>query len=130
MTKVERKEFDELVCGSGCFKRPCYNKRADSDYLVYSDGRFRCHTHAFCIRVTPHRGKIAKWVGRYDGNNDAFKISLINRKIKACKSDLTVKPMKLVTQNGKTWVEIDGTKISPRRFSQQWWTFKFEREDR
>ena len=131
MTNEERKEFDELVCGSTCFKRPCFQKRSASDYLVNSDGIFRCYTHSFCSRVTPHRGKIVKWVGSYDGNNDAFKISIINRKIKMFKNDLKiVKPMKLVTQKGRTWVEIDGTKISPRRFSQSWWTFKFEREER
>lgn len=129
MNKEERKEFDEMLCGSMCFKQACYMKRGDADCLVYSDGIFRCHTRAYCARVTPVRGKVALWLTRYD-KIDPFKVALINRKIKSLKDSLKVPAMKLVTQKGKTWVEIEGKKISPRHFSSQWWKFKFEREDR
>lgn len=136
MTSEERKEFNEFLCGtSGCFNRNCWNKRDASDYLVYDNGMFRCHTHAYCARVTPARGKIVKCATRYymgnqAGQVDAFKVSIVQRKIKALKDELTARPMKLVTQKGKTWIEIDGVKVSPRRFSQSWWTFNFEREKR
>ena len=130
MTKAERKEFDDLICGTACFEKPCYIKRTDAHNLVYSDGLYHCSMHSYCARVTPVRGKICKWVGRYDGKNDAFKMNLINHKIKALKNDLKASPMKLITENGKTWVEINGMKVSPSRFSQQWWKFKFEREER
>jgi hypothetical protein len=129
MTKEERKEFDDLICGTACFTKPCYIKRTDAHHLVY-DGIYHCAFHSYCARVTPVRGKIAKWVGRYDGKNDVFKMALINRKLKALKNELSASPMKLITEKGKTWVEINGMKVSPSRFSQQWWKFKFEREER
>jgi hypothetical protein len=130
MTKEERKEFDELICGSSCFVRPCYSQRGAADYLVYSDGIFRCNTRSHCARITPHRGKVALWLSRYN-KVDSFKIALINRKIKSLKNALKVPPMKLVTQKGATWVELtDGKKVSPRHFSSQWWKFEFTREIR
>jgi hypothetical protein len=130
MDKEERKEFDEMLCGSSCFQKGCYMKRGDADKLVYSDGIYRCHTRAYCSRVTPVRGKITRWMGRYDKIDD-FKIALINRKLKAMKNELKVPTMKLVIQNKRAWVEMeDGKKVSPRHFSSRWWQFKFEREER
>lgn len=132
MTKEERLEFNNFICGTGGgFNRSCWNKHTEADCLVYSDGIFRCNTRSYCHRVTPARGKIVRGAARYSGNNmDSFKQSLINRKIKAFKDDLKVPPMKLVTEKGRIWVEVNGYKVSPKRFSPQWWTFTFEREIR
>jgi hypothetical protein len=132
LTKEERVEFNNFICGTGGgFNRVCWNKRSEADFLVYADGIFRCHTRPCCYRVTPSRGKIVRGAARYEGNGlDAFKQSIINRKIKLFKPDLKAPPMKLITEKGKTWVEIDGHRVSPRRFSSQWWVFNFEREVR
>jgi hypothetical protein len=137
LTDKERAEFNEMLCGSmlsgagydGQNSKPCWNLRDKNiNYLVYDGETFRCANHSHCCRVTPHLGKLTKWTTRY-AKVDSFKVALINRKIKSLKNTIAPPIMKLVKDGKKYWIEINGQKVSPKRFSQNWWTYKFERID-
>jgi hypothetical protein len=129
----ERAEFNEMLCGpmlSGNTDRTCWGLRDKNiNYLVYDGETFRCANRAYCHRVTPHLGKLTKWTVRY-AKVDSFKVALINRKIKALKNTITPPLMKLIKDGKRYWVEINGQKVSPKRFSKNWWTYKFDRVDK
>lgn len=139
MTSEERKEFNNMICGTALCARQCYSYREGVSYLVY-DGIFRCSIRGGCYRVQPKLGRLSRnasyeW-GGYNSNGtwngrqrkDEFKVALINRKIKAYKNDLTAPKLKLIKQDKKIMVEVEGQTIPPRFFSQSWWYLQFERD--
>jgi len=143
ITKTERKELNNMVCGSSLCREECYFRRQNlskspyqrhwgnsyfsnsfENYLIYDGTMFRCNVMEECRRITPKTGKL-RW-----SEADALKQSILKRRIKLLKNFPEFTKIKLVRSGKKVWVDVDGREVSPRWFSHSWWKFHWDCEDR
>lgn len=147
MTKKEREELDNMVCGSSICRDECHYRKLDlslsphqmnwsrnfysissmKNYLVYDGNIFRCNVREDCYRITPKIGKLRYG---YAERIDPLKQSLLNRRIKLLKESPEFSKIKLVRSDKGIWIDVNGQKVSPKWFNHSWWKFKWECEDR
>jgi hypothetical protein len=145
MTKREREELNNMVCGSSLCREECHYRRLDlslspyqrwsrqrsysrssvKNYLVYDGHIFRCNVKEDCYRITPRTGKL-----RERRDLDPLKQSILSRRIKLLKETPELTKVKLVRSGKKIWIDVNGREVSPKWFNHSWWKFKWECEER
>ena len=142
MTEAERKELDNMVCGSSIYREECHYRKlnlsdspyqrrwgnsyssSSTNYLVYDGNIFRCNVKEDCCRITLKTGKLRS------KDLDPLKQSILYRRIKLLRESPEFTTVKLVRSGNKIWIDVDGREVSPRWFNHSWWKFKWECEER
>jgi len=143
MTKTERKELDDMVCGSSLCREDCHYRRLDltlspyqrywgrsystsstKNYLVYDGNIFRCNVKEDCYRITPRTGKLRL------REIDQLKQSILSRRIKLLKETPELTKIKLVRSGSRIWIDVNGREVNPKWFNHSWWEFQWDCEDR